>query len=91
MINADEGVFFLIDGQNYATREIRFKLVSVYGDIDINTGLPIKILQDRGQQVAKESVTKKFTGLLLQPSIPYVWAGKGQDELLAASQSDFPS
>ncbi len=73
LVNDSTGVFYLLDGEEFPTAELRFRIVAEYEDFDAQTRLPVSVLENAGNEVSEENRETRLSGVLMRPVIPYRW------------------
>jgi type II secretory pathway pseudopilin PulG len=82
LANDAEGLSNLVNGIRVPTDEVRFSISAEYFYRDKATGLPASL---SGSDVENsDRFSKKFSGLLLKPVIPFEWVSRGIEQNAAA-------
>lgn len=85
LVNDVGGVFLETNRGPLPTDEIRFEVRLVRNEYDDRTGLDIKLGQESGE-VPPSARRTRFSGIVLQPVVPYIWGGQGNEtELMDAA------
>lgn len=80
LVNDSENVYFLLDGEQVPTDEIRFKVSVNYRYENIQTGLVIASFDELdAQKYGNKDYKRRFSGVLMQPVTPYQWGETGVD------------
>ena len=75
LANEAEGLGYLVNGDKLATDEVRFTISAEYNYRDKSTGLPASLNGGNDQ-----NLSRKFSGLLLKPVIPFEWSSGGIEQ-----------
>jgi type II secretory pathway pseudopilin PulG len=80
LVNDSENVYFLLDGEQIPTDEIRFEITVNYRYENMHTGAVIANFDELDAQKYRDGDYKRrFSGVLMQPVTPYQWSGTGVD------------
>jgi type II secretory pathway pseudopilin PulG len=85
LANDAEGLSNLVNGIRVPTDEVRFSISAQYFYRDKTTGLPASVRGSDGEN--SERYSKKFSGLLLKPVIPFEWESRGIEQTAALAGS----
>jgi|GEM_PF-735502 len=78
LINDSQNVYFLVDGVQVPTDEIRFRIAVNYRYVHRLTGVESVDTGEAGaQDYRDEDYRRRFSGVLIQPVTPYQWLGSG--------------
>ncbi len=78
LINESQNVYFLVDGVQVPTNEIRFRIAVNYRYVHRQTGVEISEIDARNSEDSQEEdYRRRFGGVLIQAVTPYLWNGSG--------------
>jgi len=78
LVNNSPNVYFLVDGVQVPTNEIRFRIAVNYRYVHRQTGAEISDIDARNSEDSQEEdYRRRFSGVLIQPVTPYLWNGSG--------------
>ncbi len=78
LVNESQNVFFLVDGVQIPTNEIRFRIEVNYRYVDRQTGVEIAFANGRdAEEYEDQDYRRRFGGVLMQPVTPYQWLASG--------------
>ncbi|MDF1766941.1 MAG: hypothetical protein P1V29_11205 [Gammaproteobacteria bacterium] len=70
----ENGGATLLDGvAEFATDEIRLKIIAEYSLTERSTGLPLTLVEGSGREPSSEELSREFNGLVLAPVTPFRW------------------
>jgi len=84
LVNDSSGVYLDINGTLIPTDVLRFKVIAVNRKYDTSTGLDAAI-SNRNGTAASDSLGERFGGILLSPTIPYIWGAESEIDLAASA------
>jgi len=82
LVNATQGVALIINGTAVPADEIRFRIEAQFSPYDASTGLPARALENAGRTVPASAQYNGFDGVLMRPTLPYVWNEADQDTMV---------
>jgi hypothetical protein len=78
LVNDSENVYFLVNGEQVPTDEIRFEITVNYRYENIQTGAVIANFDELdARELQGEGYKRRFSGVMIQPVTPYQWDGAG--------------
>lgn len=87
LVNDVGGVFYEVDGIRAPTEEIRFKVRLGESITDSRTGLNLALAEQFGE-VPEDARQRRFSGVVLEPVLPFSWGEIGEDgQLLDAAMA----
>jgi len=84
LVNDVGGVYLEINGTLIPTDSLHFKVKAMYREIDAATGLDAAIANRTSPSYSKDA-SGRFSGMLLQPVIPFVWGEEVEEELMSSA------
>jgi type II secretory pathway pseudopilin PulG len=81
LVGDSTGVYLSINNQRIPVDEIRFSVASDYGEVDLESGLDVKIASRR-QEIPQGNRRRRLNGVVLRPVIPFFWQKLGNEQLL---------
>ena len=87
LVNDSAGVYLSINGQRIPVDEIRFRVVPDYGEVDLVSGLDVKIASRLGG-VAQQNRRTRLNGVVLRPVTPFFWQELGAEQMVNAVLAD---
>lgn len=81
LVNDSGGVYLSINNQRVPVDEIRFSVSPDYGEVDLESGLDVKIAS-RLQQVPQINRRSRLNGVVLRPVAPFYWQELGAQQML---------
>lgn len=82
LVNDASEVFYIVNGVEIPTDEIRFEVFADYREFDRRSGLPVTALESNGTEVTKENRERRLSGILMRPVTPFRWGQAAPDALI---------
>lgn len=80
LVNNSERVYFLVDDERVPTSEVRFRIAAHYRYVHRQTGVELSDIDDSIEEDERDAdYRRRFSGVLMQPVTPYLWAGSEVD------------
>ncbi len=81
LVSDSTGVFLAFDEQLVPVSEIRFSVTTDYGEVDIQSGLDVRIASRAGE-IPQENRRSRLNGVVLKPVTPFYWQELREDQML---------
>jgi len=87
LVSDNRGVYLSSNGQQIPVDEIRFSVVPDYGEVDLQSGLDVKIAS-RLEPIPQERRRSRLNGAVLRPVTPFSWEELGAEQMLSEALAD---
>ncbi|PCJ23781.1 MAG: hypothetical protein COA96_11000 [SAR86 cluster bacterium] len=74
LINDNDNVSVIRQGVKSSTDEIRFRIQLEYRLEDIESGLPIELVEN-GNLISEDNIRRRLNGVTMKPTVPFNWGG----------------
>lgn len=78
LVSDSTGVSLLINNRQVPVNEIRFSVTPDYGEVDLESGLDVKIAAKLGE-VSQKNRRSRLNGVVLKPVAPFQWQELGAE------------
>jgi type II secretory pathway pseudopilin PulG len=87
LVGVAGGVSLSLNSQRVPVDEIRFRVTTDYGELDLESGLDVRIAS-RIKEIPRQNRRSRLNGVILMPVFPYSWDGLDEELLISEAITD---